>query len=358
VSQLTVAGRAAARQAPLSVGLQRALRAAAERAADTVGAQAADTAELSRLAEYIIDHARQAPGADARSFDTGVVSVFRSALLAELAAAGLKRISGSELLTALVALEDLARSAEGGAPRAAGTDADADSEALNAMLEIAHDMRSPLAAILLLVEPIRRGQKGPVTPVQERQLGLIYGAALSLSALANDVIEAARGRTGAAYNPRPFSVGATMQDACDIVRPIAEEKKLDLTITFPQHDGRMGDSAAIHRVLLNLATNALKYTEQGSVTIGCTEVGERELKFWVSDTGEGLPAEALEVLAEGFRPAGRISGGRRRFSSTGLGLTICRTLLEVMGSTLEVESTPGVGTTFSFVLDLPRTPHE
>lgn len=368
MSQLTVSGSPAGTRGPFSVALQRALRAAARRAAAPDGAAAvgqgtADDAgtgaapEFSRLAEALIaPAAAETHGPVPRHFDRAIVHAFRSALVAELATAGLKRVSGSELLSVLVRLEDFA-----GADADDGTSAAdrlADTEALNAMLEIAHDMRSPLAAILLLVEPMRKGLKGPVTPVQERQLGLIYGAAHSLSTLASDVIAAARGHTAASYDPRPFSVAATMQDACDIVRPIAEEKKLELTVTFPAHDGRLGDSAALHRVLLNLATNALKYTETGAVSVGCTELDEPRVKFWVRDTGEGLPTDALEVLEQGFRPAGRISGGRRRFSSTGLGLTICRTLLEAMGSSLEVDTSPGTGTTFSFVLELPRTPHE
>jgi signal transduction histidine kinase len=85
------------------------------------------------------------------------------------------------------------------------------------------------------------------------------------------------------------------------------------------------------------------------VSIGCTELNDTRVEFWVKDTGRGIPEKVLDMLFAGFRPG---SVGVR-FSSAGLGLAICRTLLESMASTLRVESTPGNGTRFSFLLDLP-----
>jgi signal transduction histidine kinase len=220
------------------------------------------------------------------------------------------------------------------------------------MTEIAHDMRSPLAAILLLVEPMRRGQRGPVTPVQERQLGLIYGAALSLSALANDIIEAARGDCTAPA-ARPFSVRATLDDAWALVRPIAEEKHLEVHATYPGHDARIGDAAALHRVILNLVTNALKYTDSGSVAIECAELNDTDIEFTVHDTGDGIPAHALDALSDSIRT----SPAAYRYSSSGLGLAICKALLEKMGSTMRIETQPsGRGTRVTFRLVLPRAP--
>lgn len=223
------------------------------------------------------------------------------------------------------------------------------ADALNGMLEIAHDMRSPLSAILLLVDPIRRGQHGPVNETQERQLGMVYGAALSLSTLANDIIDAARGDGAATLATHPFSVSGTIHDACAIVSPIAAEKSLDLRQVYPTVDGRIGNSAAIHRVLLNLTTNALKYTERGSVTVGCSELGDSRVEFWVKDTGRGIPSSVLDKLFDEFRP-GPVGS---RFYSSGLGLSICRRLVERMGGALRVETSPEQGTRFSFAIDLP-----
>jgi signal transduction histidine kinase len=103
-------------------------------------------------------------------------------------------------------------------------------------------------------------------------------------------------------------------------------------------------------VLLNLMTNALKYTNEGSVTIGATELDETRLSFWVSDTGQGIPEHVMGMLFEGFRP----SASGMRFSNAGLGLAICQDFLSAMGTTLKVESKEDLGTRFSFELDLRR----
>ena len=208
---------------------------------------------------------------------------------------------------------------------------------MNAVVEIAHDIRSPLSSILFLVDTIRRGQSGKVSPVQERQLGLVYGAALGLSTLSSDLIDAVRGERLVDGRPIPFSVTEIILSVCAIVQPISEEKGLPLHASYPSVDGRVGYPSAINRVLLNLTTNALRYTDAGSVSIGCTELERVEcVEFWVEDTGRGIPDSVLAMLFDGFRP-GSIG---IRFSSAGLGLAISRTLLEAMGSSLKVERRP------------------
>jgi signal transduction histidine kinase len=224
----------------------------------------------------------------------------------------------------------------------------AGEESVNAVVEIAHDIRSPLTSILFLVDTIRRGHSGKVTTVQERQLGLIYGAALGLSTMSSDLIDAVRGERLVDGQPVPFSVADVLLGVGAIVQPIGEEKGLAFSIEYPAGDARVGYPSALGRVLLNLTSNALRYTDSGSVIIGCTEHSDRVIEFWVKDTGRGIPDSVLAMLFDGFRPT---SVGIR-FSSAGLGLAICRTLLEAMGSILDVETSED-GTRFSFVLDLP-----
>ena len=101
-------------------------------------------------------------------------------------------------------------------------------DGLELVVEVAHDLRSPLTSILFLAETLQRGRSGPVNPVQERQLGLIYSAAFGLSSVASDVIELARGGDRLVdLDPIPFSVTDILESVRDIVQPIAEEKSLD-----------------------------------------------------------------------------------------------------------------------------------
>jgi signal transduction histidine kinase len=134
-----------------------------------------------------------------------------------------------------------------------------------------------------------------------------------------------------------------------IVAPVAEEKRLTLQETYPATDVRLGHSAAVHRVLLNLTNNALKYTQQGSVSLGCTDLPDHRVEFWVEDTGRGIPEHVMAMLFTEFRPGA--SG--MRFSSAGLGLAICRSLLAKMDSSLRVDTAQEQGTRFSFILELP-----
>ncbi len=227
------------------------------------------------------------------------------------------------------------------------------NDGLALLMDVAHDLRSPLTSILVLAETLQRGQSGEVNDVQRRQLGLIYTAALGLSSVASDIIEFTQGGDQLVdQEPSAFSVTAMLESVRDIARPIAEEKHLTVRLLAPVHDERLGHSVALSRVLLNLTTNALKFTDQGYVEIVAQEVGEgNRIEFAVRDSGRGIPPEKVTTL---FQPLRKESGRRGQlFSQTGLGLTICRKLASAMKSELKVESRIGWGTRFFFELDLP-----
>jgi signal transduction histidine kinase len=222
------------------------------------------------------------------------------------------------------------------------------ADCADAVVAIAHDIRSPLCSILLLVDALRRAEKASSNSIRDRQLGLIYGAAFGLSTTVSNLIGAARGEDLVQGEPLPFSVSETMHSVSTIVQPMCEEKGIPLGVEFPDQDVRVGHASAIQQALLNLASNALRYTDAGSVAMGCSEVSGDTVEFWVEDTGPGIPDDVLERLCYGFPP----EGVKLRFSSAGLGLAIVRTLVEAMGSTLAVDS-GSEGTRFSFVLTLP-----
>jgi signal transduction histidine kinase len=189
--------------------------------------------------------------------------------------------------------------------------------------------------------------------MQERQLGLIYGAALGLSGLASDVIDLARGGdTLVQSTPLPFSVSNVFQQVQAIVRPMAEERGLTLRFESDVVDARLGHGQAVHRVLLNLVTNAVKFTSAGEVVVRATIVSPTRVHFEVRDTGRGIPDAVLGTLFDAFRR--RLKPGQYVFSSAGLGLSICQNLVRAMDGELLVESVENVGSAFQFELELPR----
>lgn len=219
------------------------------------------------------------------------------------------------------------------------------------VVEVAHDLRSPVTAILFLAETLQSGRSGEVNDLQRRQMGLIYAAGLGLSTVASDLIELAQGGDRLTERkPAPFSLSETLEAVRDITRPIAEEKQLSVSVKSALPDYRLGFPMVVSRVLLNLTTNALKFTERGSVDVEAKATVWGKVEFSVTDTGPGIQPEALDNL---YRPFRHERGSRQlHFSGTGLGLTICRRLVNAMGSELRVETSAGNGTRFFFEIDL------
>lgn len=222
---------------------------------------------------------------------------------------------------------------------------------------VAHDLRSPLTSILFLAETLLSERSGPVNETQKRQLGIIYSAALGLVSVASDIIELVRGGDGLTERkPTLFSVTEMLESVHDIVRPMAEEKGLRVQLFPPSVDLRLGYPLAVSRILLNLTTNGLKFTDSGFVEISVRSMGESRVEFSVRDTGRGFTSDAIDDLYQPFR---RSRDGRKYgFSGAGLGLAISRKLVAALGSSLQVESRATWGTRFFFELDLPPGPRD
>jgi len=333
--------------------LVRALELAADRTATTIALGTKQTRRevrerLNEVVNWLItglgnktQESVPVPPVIAREY----VSTLKVNFLSELAVTA--DLNANEVVRTLIKLdeaEDAWRRTDRGKFISRLTGADC----ADAVVAIAHDIRSPLCSILLLVDALRRAERNSSNPIRDRQLGLIYGAAFGLSTTVSNLIGAARGDGLVQGLPMPFSVSETMHSVSAIVQPMCEEKGIPLGMEFPVNDVRMGHAAGIQQSLLNLASNALRYTDAGSVAMGCSELSPDRVEFWVEDTGPGVPDEVLERLCYGFPP----EGVKLRFSSAGLGLAIVRTLVEAMGGTLQVD-TGNEGTRFSFVLALP-----
>ena len=224
---------------------------------------------------------------------------------------------------------------------------------LELAVEVAHDFRSPLSSILFLADTLREGGSGSVNDLQERQLGLIYAAALSMVSMASDVVDLGQtGRRVADREPTQFSISEVMESVRGIVEPMAQAKGLSLAVRPPQNDIRQGHPESLRRVLLNLATNAVKFTSEGFVEISARSQGPRRVDFSVRDTGPGIREGIQEELYRPFRPFEGRSGFH--FSGTGLGLTIARKLVGAMDGELDFETQKNLGTRFYFTIPLPR----
>jgi signal transduction histidine kinase len=333
--------------------LIKALEVAADRTATTIAHGTKQNrlqvrARLSEVVNWLISSLRSksqestpVPPVIAREY----VSTLKLNFLSELATT--PDLDANEVVRTLIKLDE-AEEAWKRTDRGKFISRLTGADCADAVVAIAHDIRSPLCSILLLVDALRRAEKSSPNSIRDRQLGLIYGAAFGLSTTVSNLIGAARGEDLVQGQPVPFSVSETMHSVSTIVQPMCEEKGIPLGIEYPDNDVRIGHSSAIQQALLNLASNALRYTDAGSVAMGCSEVSGDRVEFWVEDTGPGIPDDVLERLCYGFPP----EGVKLRFSSAGLGLAIVRTLVEAMGSTLAVDS-GSEGTRFSFVLTLP-----
>lgn len=275
----------------------------------------------------------------------------RRNFLAGVRAGGSPPVDPAEALRVLDAVEEVQRALDADtahrfASQLGGLDA------VELIVDVAHDMRSPLGSILFLAERLRKAQSGPVNAIQERQLGLVYSAAFGLSSLASDVIELAKGGDRLVdLHPIPFSVSEIMQSVRDIVQPIAEEKGLTMQFTPPEGNMRVGYPAALNRVLLNLTTNALKFTAEGGVEVVARQCSRTRIEFSVRDSGRGIPPQVLGTLFDAFRR--RVKPGEYVFSSAGLGLSICQKLVTAMRGELKVETALEKGTRFYFEIDMP-----
>ncbi|PYO92427.1 MAG: hypothetical protein DMD62_13280 [Gemmatimonadetes bacterium] len=225
-------------------------------------------------------------------------------------------------------------------------------DGLEYLIEFVHDMRSPLNSLLLLADRLQQGWSGPLTPLQIRQLRLIYAAAHALNTVTTNALQMTRERDLLEEpEARAFSVTKLLSEVQDVVRTLAAQKGLEVNFIRPNVDRRLGHPIELHRILLNLVTNALKFTRAGAISVSVVDRDATHVEFAVQDTGPGIHSSAQETL---FQPFRRSSGARgATFSSTGLGLAITQRLVSALGGQLEYETAVDKGTRFFFTLQLP-----
>jgi signal transduction histidine kinase len=220
-----------------------------------------------------------------------------------------------------------------------------------------HELRTPLSSIRALARLLLDRLDGDLTDEQERQVKFIESAANDLSELVNDLLDLAKIEAGKVeLQLAPVVVDNLFRALKGMLRPLVDEARVELVFEAPDFsDAFESDEGKISQVLRNFISNALKFTEQGSVRVGAS--WDRELDtitFAVTDSGIGISPDNLQLIFEEFSQIEHPL--QRRSKGTGLGLPLCRKLAELLGGRVEVESQVGVGSAFRLVL--PRSfPH-
>jgi signal transduction histidine kinase/response regulator RpfG family c-di-GMP phosphodiesterase len=218
---------------------------------------------------------------------------------------------------------------------------------------VSHEFRTPLHSILGLSKVLLNPLNGPLNPEQEKQVHFIRTSAEALYALVNDLLDLSKAEVGkSVLRHTRFKAGEFMVALRGMMRPLLpSEAPVELVFPEPPEGLELEtDEAKLSQVLRNLVSNAVKFTERGTITVTASQGPRDTVCFSVQDTGIGIPPEYQERIFEEFVQVD--TPMNRKVKGTGLGLPLARRLSEMMGGTLTVRSTPGEGSTFT--VTLPR----
>lgn len=214
---------------------------------------------------------------------------------------------------------------------------------------MSHELRTPLNAVLGHLELLEMGIHGEVSAAQAEALERIGAAAKHLRSLIEEVLSFARLEAGRAeVHEEEFDLGDLVAEVAAVIEPLASEKELRFARPPPEHPAPVrSDPDKVRQIVINLAGNAVKFTDAGEVRIAVESRGD-ENRITVSDTGPGIAPDDLERL---FRPFEQLRGGfAREHGGTGLGLYLSRRYASLLEGRIEVSSAPGEGSSFALVL--------
>lgn len=226
------------------------------------------------------------------------------------------------------------------------------------LANMSHELRTPLNAIINFTELVQMGVMGDVNDDQKEALGNSLTSSKHLLQLINDILDISKIQAGklTLFIDKGVDVHNEIEDALHMVEPLVQKqhdlygynvrlvKDIDANLPLINYDRRR-----VRQVFLNLLTNAIKFTQQGSITLSAKRKKDY-LEFAVMDTGPGIPPE---MQAKIFEPFLQTEAGVKQVEGTGLGLPITKSLIESHGGRIWLESEPGEGSTFFFTLPIP-----
>jgi signal transduction histidine kinase len=221
------------------------------------------------------------------------------------------------------------------------------------LANVSHELRTPLNAILGYTELIHEGIYGPTTGEQREALDGVEESSRNLLTLINQILDLSKVESG---KVEIYVTEVAMHDIAQHVAAEAQvflrEKSLKIEVIARTRIVIKTDAAKVQQIVTNLVSNAVKFTDKGSITIDVSPTKEGGCAITVKDTGIGIRREDQQLIFEEFR---QVDGSStRRYAGTGLGLAIARRFAHLLGGTITVESTVGVGSTFT--LTLPPEP--
>ncbi|AMR26196.1 hypothetical protein A0257_03215 [Hymenobacter psoromatis] len=270
-----------------------------------------------------------------------------------------KRIA-TELIEAKFAAERAtvrAEEAQAKAESATGIAENAVKAKQQFLSNMSHEIRTPMNAIIGFTKVVLKTE---LTDKQREYLTAIKLSGDTLIVLINDILDLAKVDAGKmTFEQIPFKLSASVAAMVHLFETKIQEKNLTLVMDYDAKipEVLVGDPVRLHQIILNLVSNAVKFTSEGTITVGVRMLVQDQekviLEFAVTDTGIGIEQEKLGTVFDDFQQA--TSGTSRLYGGTGLGLAIVKNLVEPQGGTIHVKSKVGGGSTFSFILSFGKT---
>ena len=219
------------------------------------------------------------------------------------------------------------------------------------LASMSHELRTPLNSIIGFTGVILMGIAGEVNEEQRKQLTMVKNSANHLLSLINDILDISKIEAGKVeLSLEEFNLDSVVREVVESVSPMASEKGLELVTEVPESVTLFSDRRRIKQVLMNLVSNAVKFTDRGSVRIAARVSGDENLELRVIDTGVGIEKEDMYKL---FQPFQQVDISlAKKYEGTGLGLYLTKKLVDILGRDISAKSEYGKGSEFTFIMPL------